>query len=125
MSGACGPYNLAGAASAAAGAGAAIKAMQHIPGGPGVKALAGGATMLTVQAVSYGMAKVFNSNQSNNINKTTNKLFNFFDMLSSNNNNNLTNLTDLYNEFPLHLLPDINQLLTAELMFLLIILNSL
>jgi hypothetical protein len=117
--------NLAGAASAAAGAGAAIKAMQHMPGGPGVKAVAGGATMLGVQAVSYGMSKIFNS-KSSNTNNTTNKLFNYLDMLDNNNinnNNNLTNLTKLYNEFPLNLLPDIDQLLTVELMFLFIILN--
>lgn len=118
--------NLAGAASAAAGASAALKAMQHIPGSPGTKAIAGAATMLAVQGVSYGMSKVFNSqsSQSSNTNNTTKKLFNYLESnISNNNNNNLTNLTELYNNFPLNLLPDIDLLITAELMFLSIILN--
>ncbi len=53
--------NLAGAASAAAGTGAALKAMLHIPGSPGTKAIAGAATMLAVQGVSYVIFKVLNS----------------------------------------------------------------
>ena len=120
--------NLAGAASVAAGASAALKAMLHIPGSPGTKAIAGAATMLAVQGVSYGMSKVFNSqsSQSSNTKNTTNKLFNYLESNISNNNNNnntLTNLTELYNKFPLNLLPDIDLLITAELMFLSIILN--
>ena len=35
----------------------------------------------------------------------------------------VTNNIDKFNEFPLNLLPEINQLATAELMFLFIILN--
>ena len=41
-------------------------------------------------------------------------------------NNNLdivNNLSDRYNNFPLNLLPEINQLVTAELIFLFVILN--
>lgn len=115
--------NLAGALSSAAGAGAAIKAMQHMPGGPGAKALAGGATMLAVQAASYGMSKVFNHESKKSDSKDIKK--NIFDDSLSNNDNNLTSLneTSAYNDFPLNLLPDINQLINAELIFLLVILN--
>ena len=120
--------NTAAAISFAGGMGAAIKAAQHMPGGPGVKALAGVGTLLTTQAITVGVAKILNSsnssNNNNNNNNNTNNLINWFDGLSNNNNSNIiNNLNDKFNDFPLNLLPEINQLATAELMFLLIILN--
>jgi hypothetical protein len=72
------------------------------------------------------MARVFNSYDSNlSTNNNKNKLINWFDGLS-NNNNIISNLNDNslpLNDFPLNLLPQINQLATAELMYLFIILN--
>jgi len=54
-------------------------------------------------------------------------LINWFDDLINNNNlnilNNLNDSSVAFKEFPLNLLPEINQLATAELMFLLIIFN--
>ena len=50
----------------------------------------------------------------------------FFSILCYYLNNNLNNtsvISEKINEFPLSLIPEINQLATAELMFLLIILN--
>ena len=121
--------NLAAAASVAGGGGLALKVMQQVPGGPGTKAVAGAATMLGAQALTVGMSKILNSNNSSN-NKTQ-KLTDLFDNLrstsvdnlSNNNLNIISNLSDRYNDFPLNLLPEIDQLATAELMFLFIILN--
>jgi hypothetical protein len=39
------------------------------------------------------------------------------------NNDIINNFSDRFNDFPLNLIPNINQLVTAELMFLFIILN--
>nr|YP_009739468.1 hypothetical protein [Tricholoma saponaceum]QIC20312.1 hypothetical protein [Tricholoma saponaceum] len=103
--------NLAAAASVAGGGTLALKVAQQIPGGPGVKVAAGPATWLASQALTVGVGKILNSNN------------------SSNNNNNLNIISNLndnrvaLNDFPLNLLPEINQLATAELMFLFIILN--
>jgi hypothetical protein len=66
------------------------------------------------QALTVGVC-ILNSNNSSNNN--TNNNINWFDGLSNN------NLNDKFNDFPLNLLPEINQLVTAELMFLFIILN--
>ena len=117
--------NLAAAASVASGGGLALKVVQQIPGGPGVKAAAGVATLLGSQALTLGVSKILNSNNSNN-NDNTKQLINWFDGLSNNNLNFISNLKDnnvMFNDFPLNLLPEINQLATAELMFLFIILN--
>lgn len=103
--------NLAAAASLAGGGTLALKVAQQIPGGPGVKVAAGAATWLTSQALTVGVGKLLNSNNSNN---------------NNNNLNIISNLNDnrvALNDFPLNLLPEINQLATAELMFLFIILN--
>jgi len=61
--------NLAAAASVAGGGGLALKAMPQIPGVPATKTAAGIATMLTAQALTVGMSKVLNYNNSNNENK--------------------------------------------------------
>jgi hypothetical protein len=69
--------NLAAAASVAGGGGLAIKVAQQVPGGPGVKLAVGAATMLTAQALTAGMARVFNSYDSNlSTNNNKNKLIN-------------------------------------------------
>lgn len=85
---------------------------------------------LGAQSLTVGMSKILNSNNSSD-NKTTQKLTDLFDnlwfssvdSLSNNNLNIISNLSYKYNDFPLNLLPEINQLATAELMFLIIILN--
>lgn len=125
--------NLAGALSVSGGGALALKVMQQVPGGPGVKVAAGLGTMLTAQALTIGMGKILNANSTNNENKTQ-KLIDLTKTDSFNNelpnqeviNNNLdtiSNLTDKLNDFPLNLIPEINQLVTAELLFLFIILN--
>jgi len=121
--------NLAGAVNIAVCVGLALKFMLQVPGGPGFKALAGGATILGSQALTIGMSKLLNSSNSGD-GKTQNFIDCFVNLRSSylegvNNNklNTISNLSDKYNDFPLNLLPEINQLATAELMFLVIILN--
>lgn len=116
--------NVAAGLSVAGGT-IALKVAQQIPGGPGVKVAAGAATWLASQALTVGKAKILNSNNSSNNNtNNTNNLTNWFDGLSNNNNLNIiNNLNDRFNEFPLSLIPEINQLATVELMFLFIILN--
>jgi hypothetical protein len=116
--------NLAAAASVAGGGTLALKVAQQVPGGPGVKIAAAGATRLGSQALTLGVAKILNDQNSTN---NTKNLINLFDGLSNNTKLNIiSNLNDnrvSLNEFPLNLLPEINQLATAELMFLFIILN--
>ena len=108
--------NLEAAASVAGGGSLALKVAQQVAGGPGVKIAEAGATWVASQALTVGLGKILNSNDSNNSNNTNN-FINGFDGLSNN------NLNDKFNDFPLNLLPEINQLATAELMFLFIILN--
>ena len=43
--------------------------IQQILGGPGVKVVAGAGTMLTAQALTIGVGKILNSNNSSNNNK--------------------------------------------------------
>ena len=107
---------LEAAASVAGGGSLALKVAQQVAGGPGVKIAEAGATWVASQALTVGVGKILNSNDSNNSNNTNN-FINGFDGLSNN------NLNDKFNDFPLNLLPEINQLATAELMFLIIILN--
>lgn len=117
--------NAAAGISVAAGGTIALKVALQMPGGPGVKLAAGAATGLASQALTVGTAKILNSNNSsnNNTNNTSN-LTNWFDGLSNNKNLNIiSNLNDRFNDFPFSLIPEINQLATAELMFLFIILN--
>jgi hypothetical protein len=147
--------NLAAAASVAGGGGLALKVMQQVPGGPGIKVVAGAATMVTAQALTIGLGKILN--QENSTNNNTKKLLCAKQMLyNSTESNYLLSPTDIsinqlcacggakqsnssfteqlhsisnaqlseqFNNFPLNLIPEINQLATAELMFLFIILN--
>lgn len=126
--------NIAGALSSAAQEGAALgyKAAHILPSSPAAKIAVGTGVYLGVQSGTAGMGKILNSFSSSN-NKTQNYL-NLSNTVGVNgvvgnqeqNNNNLDtiiDLTDKFNDFPLNLLPDINQLVTAELLFLLVILN--
>lgn len=117
--------NLAAAASVAGGGTLAIKVAQQLPGSPGVKLAAATATWVGAQALTVGVGKILNSVDSSDNN--TKKLINWFDGLINNNNLNIiSNLNDssvALKEYPFNLLPEINQLVTAELMFLFIILN--
>nr|AYE93239.1 hypothetical protein C0995_000119 [Termitomyces sp.] len=142
---------LAASVSSAAGAGAAIQAMRHMPGSPVTKAIAGGTALVTTQAISYGMSKAFNSSKNNNTDENkyieddlSNKLGGKLGSEENNVNNlseykgevrvenlgnseispnNLINTNDRFNDFPLNLIPEISQLATAELMFIYLILN--
>jgi hypothetical protein len=105
--------NLAAAVSVAGG-GTLAKVAQQGPEGPDVKVVLAGTNWMASQALTVGVC-ILNSNNSSNNN--TNNNINWFDGLSNN------NLNDKFNDFPLNLLPEINQLVTAELMFLFIILN--
>lgn len=124
-----GVNNLAAAASVAGGGGLALKAMQQMPGGPGVKAIAGAATMLGSQALTIGMSKILNNSNLSNSKKYTSIFYYYSGCsgvgLENNKFISITSLGDKYQEFPLNLLPEINQLVTAELMFLFVILNIL
>lgn len=116
--------NVAAGLSVAAGGTLALKTAQQVPGAQGVKVAAGAAVWLGSQALTVGVGKILNSNNSSNNNNNTNNFTNWLDGLSNTNNLNIiSNLNDRFNDFPLNLLPEINQLATAELMFLLIILN--
>ena len=127
--------NIAAVSSVVGGGVLAIKVMQQIPGGPGVKAAAGAATMLGSQALTLGMSKILNNSNPSTGSNSPNYI-SFFDSygwssgfgLENNNLNfisSITSLGDKYTDFPLNLLPEINQLVTAELMFLFVILNIL
>lgn len=110
--------NLIAAGSAAAGANVALKAMQAMPGSPGVKAVSGASAMIITQAVAYNMGKLYNSN--NPINHFTNLFDNFsLDGLGYTSHLNI----DKYPDFPLNLLPGIDQIITGDLVLLFIILN--
>ena len=115
--------NLAAAASVAGGGGLAFKVMQVVAEGPGAKTIVGAGTMLVSQAATLTMSKILNSNNSSN-----NKTNNLIDLVSNLNNstslNNFNSFTDFNEyEFPLNLLPELDKLVTAELLFLTIILN--
>ena len=124
--------NFAAAASVSGGGALALKVAQQIPGGPGVKAVAGAATWVATQAATAGMSKILNANNSSPTggSKSSQKLIESLYVLSNettdslnNNLNNTSVISDRFNDFPLSLIPEISQLATAELMFLLIILN--
>lgn len=113
--------NIAAAASAAGGVTLALKAMQQMPGGQGAKAAAGQGAYILTQAVTAGMGKILNSGSNSGggvsgSSSYTSNLIDNFSMLSS-------NMTDLYNTFPLNLLPEIDKLASAELLFLMVIFN--
>jgi hypothetical protein len=75
---------------------------------------------LGVQSGTAVMGKVLNS-----FSTTNNKTQNFLDLANTiiDNNNNLDTIIDKFQDFPLNLLSDVNQLVTAELLFLSVILN--
>ena len=54
--------NLTAAISSSGGMAAAAKVIQHMPGTPTVKAISGVATIVGVQAATYGMSKVLRTN---------------------------------------------------------------
>jgi hypothetical protein len=116
--------NAVAAGSATGGGYLALKVAQNTPGSPGVKIAAGVGTYLTVQATTAGLGKILNNMSSNSSNNNSKQFINL-DSLNyfSQTNGVINNLNDRFNDFPLSLLPEINQLVIAELMFLFIILN--
>ena len=88
-----------------------------------------GTGVAVAAGVKAGMAQIFNANNSS-VSKSSKKLIESLYVLNNdtteslnNNLNNISVINERFNEFPLSLIPEINQLATAELMFLLIILN--
>ena len=112
--------NIAGALSSTGGAALGYKAAQNLPGSPAAKLALGTGVYLGVQSGTAVMEKVLNS-----FSTTNNKTQNFLDLANTIivNNNNLDTIIDKFQDFPLNLLPDVNQLVTAELLFLSVILN--
>ena len=110
--------NVAAAGSAAGGVALAMRAAKNMPGGPGIKAAVACGTYAAVQGTTLGMSKILNTFSKGG---SDNKYINSLNMLSNNDN---SNITELYNSFPLNLLTDINLLVDAELIFLLIIFNT-
>jgi hypothetical protein len=82
--------------------------------------------MVTAQALTIGVGKILNKNDTPS---NTKKLLEFYNsntyVLERSNDkfNIISNYSEQFNNFPLNLIPEINQLVTAELMFLFIILN--
>ena len=71
---------LAAAGSVASGGALALKVAQQVPGGPGVKVALGGATWLASQALTVGVSKILNyNNSSNNRNNLIGPSLNFTD----------------------------------------------
>lgn len=114
--------NFAAAASVSGGGALAVNVGKHFPGSPGAKLAAAGATFLTSQALTVGVAKILNANNNEGANKT-NKLINWFNSLNNNDLNFISTFNDKFNDYPFNLLPEIDQLATAEILFLLIIFN--
>jgi hypothetical protein len=110
--------NLAAAASSAGGASLAIKMAKQLPGSPAAKVAVGLGVMGTVQATTAIMSKVLNKNNSNNNNNLSN---NFIDNIFTNSNSN--DINNIYSDFPLNLLPEINNLVNLEILFLSILFN--
>jgi len=105
--------NIAAALSAAGGASIGLKVAQHIGGTPSAKLAAGLATMAIVQAGTGIMSKILNSNNNNIVNKLVS---NFIFPKNSNSDT-------ILNNYPLNLLEDVNLLLYAALLFLIVIFN--
>jgi hypothetical protein len=103
--------NIAAAISSAGGVTAGLKVAQHIGGTPSTKIAVGLASMMVVQAGTSVMSKVLNKDNS------TNKLVS--SLIFSKVSNNNTILSD----YPLNLLVDVNLLLYAALLFLIVIFN--
>ena len=106
--------NLAGALSSTGGATLAYNVAKHIPGSPGVKLGVGLGTMGAVQAASAVMGKYLNSQSTSNDKKGNQFINNLFS------NNDLENK---FNEYPLNLLSDIDNLINIELIFMSVIFN--
>jgi len=107
-----GLYAIAGAVSATGGASVGYQVLKNMPGTPVVKVAGAAAAMLATQATTLGITKGLSS-----INKSDTQ--NFIGNIIS----NRSILEDKYPDFPLNLLPEISQLVDAELLFLIILLN--
>jgi hypothetical protein len=111
--------NLAAAASSTGGATLGYQIAKQIPGSPVVKLAAGLGVMGAVQASTAVMSKVLNS--SNNDDNNSNITKNFIPIIF--NDSNYKDLNDKFTNFPLNLLPEMNQLVNIEILFLFILLN--
>ena len=106
--------NLACSLYSTGGAILAYNVAKHIPGNPGVKLCVGLGTMGTVQAASAVMGKYLKSQSIINDQKGNQFINNLF----SNND-----LETKFNEYPLNLLSDIDNLINIELIFMFVIFN--
>ena len=104
---------LAAAGSAVGGLGAAVKVMQHIPGSPTVKAIAGASAMAAVQLTTYGMSKALSGGKDSNILDTK-----LVDDVTNN-----TDATTLYPDYPLNLLYEIEGLINVEVIVVILLIN--
>lgn len=111
--------NLAAAASAAGGGALAFKVAKYASyrrGSRATKAGAAIATMVAVQATSALMGKVFNSGNSNETNNFIGNILH---------DPNTTNLSNQFTDFPLNLLPEMNQLVNVQIFFIFFLSNLL
>ena len=110
--------NLTAAITYSGGMAAAAKVIQHMPGTPTVKAISGVATMVGVQAATYGMSKVLRTNTNHR---------NYSSLVSQhlvdNTNTNVSSLNDLYPDYPLNLLYDIDTLVNVEVVVVILLIN--
>ena len=113
---------LTAAISSSGGMAAAAKVMQHVPGTPTVKAIAGVATMVGVQAATYGMSKVLKTN-TDQTNDNSSNLISQHLVDNTNTNANASSLSDLYPNYPLNLLYDIDTLVNVEVIVVILLIN--
>lgn len=106
---------IAAAGSSAGGAALGVKVVQNMPGSPSVKLGAGLATMAGVQVTTAVMSKVLGNTNSNNGKSH---------FISGIINSDSDKLTNLYPDFPLNLLPEMDLLLNVILAFLFLIFNT-
>lgn len=113
--------SLAAAASSTGGATLAYQVAKNLPlpntpAGAGTKVAVAVGAYLAIQGGTMGVAKALNQISGNDGSTTQNLLSHLNNIVSNNEAINLDN-------FPLNLLPEISKLLTAQLIFLLVILN--
>lgn len=104
--------NAVAAVSSSGGAVAAVRVLHHFPGGPTAKALAAVSTMSIVQGTTYIMSKSLNNNS----------VKNSLVYISGNSN---VQVTDLYPNYPLNLLYDMQTLVNGELLAIILIIHIL
>jgi len=109
--------NIAAALSSAGGATVGLKTAQYVGGPPVAKLAVGLGTMIFVQTTTTVMSKVLNQNKGNNNAKGNNLVSNFI------NNSDNSQSSNILNDYPFNLLIEVDQLLYAAILFILIFFN--